>query len=192
MLEEIRLLESNELPGSGTYNQVARALRYMRSTSDSLTFQIGPDGGIWITMMPDPANASGEAEAERPSLYAYLDNGLWRVTAGHIRYPGATIAVPQSSGTAYSGRYVWVAWTSSSASVDSGASLPSLYDTATGTICTPLARISGGSITRLHAGGDIVAYTVPAMFISGYSTTDEKARVIQSGQERYEEIGTCP
>ena len=136
MFPKIRTIGENELPGDGVYNPLALAIRNMHSLNDSLQMSIGNDGGIQFDLLPD-ANIyslvmqslfSGDGIYANFSGRIVKTNGgkQLQIKLGRVFWPPSTsISVGDTTiSSITSGRKVWCAITSNSASVQDGSTFP--------------------------------------------------------------------
>lgn len=188
-------LRQNELPGPKCWNKLVEILETISSDSPIVTFNSQPGGGIVINV----AAALASATPINNTLWLTLDSDdeKWSLTAGSIRIaPSTVVSVAAVVGQAATAGYIWIEWNGSTATVQTGATLPNLVNMTNKKIRTPLGRIidqSGKlSLERMHPGGDICVYDCPWILIDGYTKGTKGYRVASTtGEETYVTPSQC-
>lgn len=194
--EQFPLLKDNEMPSPKMWNEVALFIRGLQSRSEPyLVLNKRPGGGMYFDLDIDAIR-----DAARLSLWLSLDEELatWSLSEGSIRIaPSTVVSVAAASGQVTASTYVWIEWNASTATVQTGGSLPNLVNMTNRVCRTPIGRIdvSDGvmTLTHLHPGGDICVYDRPWIFINGY--TDDAAAfraTAATGEETYITPRPCP
>lgn len=189
-------LREHEIPGHATWNKLVELLETMTSDSAILTINSKPGGGIRF----DVARGFASATSYSNTLWLSLDDEEeeWSLSAGSIHIaPSTVVSVAELSGQTAEEGYVWIEWDDTTATVQTGASLPHLVNMTNKVCRTPLGRIidNSGKLTleRMHPGGDIVVYTRPWVLLPGYTNGTRGYRIAGSdGMEAYVTPSTCP
>ena len=197
MLEELfPLLKDNEAPGPQLWNQMALFIRGLQSRSEPyLMLNKRPGGGLYFDLYVDQIR-----DAAKLSLWLSLDEeaATWKLSEGSIRIaPSTVVTVAAASGQVTDSTYVWIEWNATTATVQTGASLPNIVNMTNRVCRTPLGRIavSDGSmtLTHFHPGGDIVVYDRPWILVDGYINGTKAFRAAgTNGEETYITPKPCP
>lgn len=194
--EQFPLLKDNELPSPKMWNEVALFIRGLQSRSEPyLVLNKRPGGGMYFDLDIDEVK-----DAAKLSLWLSLDTELatWTLSEGSIRIaPSTVVSVAAASGQVTASTYVWIEWNASTATVQTGGSLPNLVNMTNRVCRTPIGRIdvSDGvmTLTHLHPGGDICVYDRPWILVDGYNNGTKAYRTAATdGQEAYVTPSTCP
>ena len=185
MFGNIELLDDNQLPGKNTYNQLAKAIKYMRSLNDGLIVSMGPDGGIWLDFAGFSLAELMGGNALLASFGGSIAQKKLTVSSGNVFWPGQSLSVSGLTvSNVSSGRKVWCAVSYSSATLSSGTSFPA-YVTGSGQGSVVNVRIlevvtvNNALRVKYHHVGDVHFPICPYFWIPGFD--DSKKQSLDHG-----------
>ena len=188
------ILKDNEMPAPKLWNNIAYLIRGLQSRSEPyLMLNARPGGGIYFDLNID--------HDSNPSLWLSFDEetATWSLSGGSIRIAPSTVvtvnAVANQAVTATT--CIWIEWSDTSATVQTGNSFPNLVNMTNKTCRTPIATITVAdgamTVSRHHPGGDICVYDRPWILVDGYTNGTKAYRTAStSGEEQYVAPRTCP
>ena len=194
---QIELLEKGCLPGPQLYNQLAQALKYIKTTTDGVYFSMRPNGGLCIDVdFAQHGENAGEGGFPLVTFLAYVDSGQWKTTAGLIQCPRFHLAVDAKAAThGDSHKCVWLEFDNENACLESGSAFPQdePYRMRSGkpVAVVPLAQDTDGGIIY-HHWGDIVMPWTPYFLLNTFSAA--KPQILghnASGELKFFDIGEC-
>ena len=209
---QIWKLGEKEIPGAACWNSMARFLTGMQSTSDFLTMNPRPGGGVnfdvnieaialavkdYLDSTEDePDLTKQEKKVAIPSIKVYLYDTV-------MTLPKTSVLVSASD----SGQYVWVEIGRSTAAYKcSDNGFPAFIDKEKKTINWPVCILTvmtatspedtTGTIYYYLAKdtrhiGDIIIPTIPHFMLDGYHKDEFRIRSIENGREFYYKPEDC-
>ncbi len=196
----LKRLKEGEIAGRESLNPIISLLLHLKTDGEYI--DINPDGLgslIWSLNFPNVLRSISEHISSGVSLglegafTVSFTSSNFTVNAGHVHFIDSGIAHSVSSLTAAkpsAALYVWCTVTSSTATLNTGASLPSrLLDAST--INVPIARVTSSAVFYYHVG-DILLLT-PYKWLSGYDpSVAQSLDHDASGAIRWNTYAQCP
>ena len=187
----IPILQDGCLPGPETFNQLANAVRRIRSNRPGLTFRLMPDGGLML-----------EFQQERPYVLngalcanvLYDDSGTryWVARGGIVRTPCWEIEIRNDRRTfGASKSRCWIEWNEDGGDWHYGTRFPDQKDKDS-VIVTPIAEMTSNSVLIHRHLGDIILPHVPMILMDDYDKNKRQAFVhTNDNREVWVDVEEC-
>lgn len=187
----IPILPDGFLPGPETFNQLANAVRRIRSNHPGLTFRLMPDGGLMLEFQIEkPYVLNGALCAN--VLYDDSGTRYWVARGGIVRTPCWEIEIKNDRRTfGASKSHCWIEWNEDGGSWHYGTSFPDQKDKDS-VIVTPIAEMTSSSVLIHRHLGDIILPHVPMILMDDYDKNKRQAFVhTDDNREVWVDVEEC-
>lgn len=187
----IPILQDGFLPGPETFNQLANAVRRIRSNRPGLTFRLMPDGGLMLEFQDErPYVLNGALCAN--VLYDDSGTRYWVARGGIVRTPCWEIEIKNDRRTfGASKSHCWIEWNENGGGWRYGTKFPDQKD-KDDVIVTPIAEMTSSSVLIHRHLGDIILPHVPMTLMDDYDKNKRQAFVhTKDNREIWVDVEEC-